>query len=287
MSIRTRTRVLARLTAFLAVAAAAAIALAAPATAAPTTPAIDWRDAALQLRAAAAGNPDAEAAMDRLLASPLQEQRHDALLPAQVFQIPAFSDTGRMEPASGQLYGSGIALGIDGFRFGFFGGPGRFAPNQDGARLDVMWLNLSTGQSSTAILNQHTDAVVDTTIRTGRAESRQRDRRRRGLRLGVAPLAGSRRRRPQGRLRLRQEHHLVAFAGRGDRELDLRSEEDLGSKPGVFFRASRSHVQKSSRRNAAETHPRNPFTSAKHVGVMAETQTEHASVQVCSRGRLG
>ena len=167
MSIRTRTRVLARLTAFVAVAAAAAIALAAPATAAPTTPAIDWRDAALQLRAAAAGNPDAEAAMDRLLASPLQEQRHDALLPAQVFQIPAFSDIGRMEPATGQLYGSGIALGVDGFRFGFFGGPGQFAPNQTGAQLDVIWLNLSNGRTGSAILNQHTDAVVDTTIRTG------------------------------------------------------------------------------------------------------------------------
>ncbi|HEY5855091.1 MAG TPA: hypothetical protein VIW24_13815 [Aldersonia sp.] len=166
MRIRTRTRVLVRLTAFLAVAAAAAIALAAPATATPTT-AVDWRDAAVQLRAAAAGNPDAEAALDRLLASPLQEQRHDVLLPAQVFQIPAYSDTGRMDGVTGQLYGSGIALGIDGFRFGFFGGPGRFAPNQAGARLDVMWLNLSTGQSGSAILNQTTEALVDTTIRTG------------------------------------------------------------------------------------------------------------------------
>ena len=137
---------------------------------------------------------------------------------------------------TGQLYGSGIALGIDGFRFGFFGGPGRFAPNQDGAQPDVMWLNLSTGQSSTAILNQHTDAVVDTTIRTGVLNPGNGTVVAADLRLRVAPLAGSRRRRPHGRLRLRQEHHLVAFAGRGDRELDLRSEEDLGSKPGVFFR---------------------------------------------------
>ena len=61
---------------------------------------------------------------------------------------------------------SGIALGTDGFRLGIFGGPGQFAPKQDGAKLEVLWYNLSSGRTGTAVLDQHTDSIFDTTLRS-------------------------------------------------------------------------------------------------------------------------
>ncbi|MBD0324542.1 MAG: hypothetical protein ICV72_14335 [Aldersonia sp.] len=167
MNTTTSRRFVRRLTGAIAVVAASAAVFAGPAAAQPTDAAsVDWNDAALKLRAAASGNAQAEAAMDRLIASPLQELRQDASLPAQVFQIPAYSQEGRMDGVSGQIFGSGIALGTDGFRFGVFGGPGRFAPDQTGARMEVLWFNLSTGQSGTAVLNERTDSIFDTTMRS-------------------------------------------------------------------------------------------------------------------------
>ncbi|WP_280356219.1 hypothetical protein [Nocardia otitidiscaviarum] len=100
--------------------------------------------------------------MDRLLAS--GQSATEVALPAQPFQIPAQSDIGRGNGRG--VYGSGIALGIDGFRFGFFGGPGTIAPNQGGAKLEVVWINLSNGRSGTNVLTEHQDIPVDTTIRT-------------------------------------------------------------------------------------------------------------------------
>ncbi|MBJ8343331.1 hypothetical protein [Antrihabitans sp. YC2-6] len=156
-----------RFTAIFTAAAAAAVVFAGSTAAAPAAgPEIDWNEAASALREVAEGNPAAAAAMDRLLASPLEMRRMEVALPAQPFQIPAYSDTGRMDPATGQLYGSGIALGADGFRFGFFGGPGTISPNQGDAKLEVVWLNLLTGQSGTDILNQHMDLPIDTTMRS-------------------------------------------------------------------------------------------------------------------------
>ncbi|QIS05681.1 hypothetical protein F5X71_28245 [Nocardia brasiliensis] len=132
------------------------------AAAAPT--AVDWDTAARQLRAAAAGNAAAEQAVTRLLASGQLNRSGQVALPAQPFQIPAQSDIGR--GAGPGVYGSGIALGLDGFRFGFFGGPGTIAPNQGGAKLEVLWINLSNGRSGTEVLFEHNDVPVDTTIRT-------------------------------------------------------------------------------------------------------------------------
>ncbi len=151
-------------------AASAAVVLTAPATAQPV---VDWNDAAHKLHAAAvaSGNPEAIAAMERLLAAPKTMAPQRAALPAQVFQVPAYSDTGRLDPATGQLYGSGIALGIDGFRFGFFGGPGTISPNQGGARMDVMWFNLANGRSGSNQLVEHQDVPVDTSIRTPKLDT--------------------------------------------------------------------------------------------------------------------
>ncbi|WP_069163455.1 hypothetical protein [Nocardia altamirensis] len=126
--------------------------------------AVDWAAAAQQLRTAAAGNPQAEQAVDRLVASGQLNQAAQVALPAQPFQIPAQSDIGRGDGPG--VYGSGIALGVDGFRFGFFGGPGTIAPNQAGAKLEVLWINLSNGRSGTEVLFEHQDIPVDTTIRT-------------------------------------------------------------------------------------------------------------------------
>ncbi|WP_040797844.1 hypothetical protein [Nocardia higoensis] len=126
----------------------------------------DMSDALRQLRSAAAGDPAAEAAVERLLAArPQVPGAAEVALPAQVFQIPANSDIGRNGAAPG-MHGSGIALGINGFQFGYFGGPGTIAPNQDGAKLEVVWLNLSNGRSGTEALVEHQDIPVDTTIRT-------------------------------------------------------------------------------------------------------------------------
>ncbi|MFE3443454.1 hypothetical protein ACFXNW_10515 [Nocardia sp. NPDC059180] len=156
-------RLISRFTTGLAATAAAAMLFTGHAAAEPQT--VDWTSAAEQLRVVATGNRAAEQAIDRLLADP---ERLDApgevALPAQPFQIPAQSDIGRGGGAG--VYGSGVALGIDGFRFGFFGGPGTIAPNQTGAKLEVIWLNLSSGRSGTEVLTEHNDIPVDTTIRS-------------------------------------------------------------------------------------------------------------------------
>ncbi|MCM6772026.1 hypothetical protein NDR87_02965 [Nocardia sp. CDC159] len=125
---------------------------------------IDWQQAAQRLRAAVAGDAAAQQAIDHLLASGRLETADPIALPAQPFQIPAQSDIGRGDGPG--VYGSGIALGLDGFRFGFFGGPGTIAPNQTGARLQVSWINLSNGRSGTEDLFEHNDVPIDTTIRT-------------------------------------------------------------------------------------------------------------------------
>lgn len=154
-----------RLSLALATVAAGALVLTGPAAAEPAERTIDPVAAAQQLRTAAIGNPDAEAAVDRLLADPAAlEQAGEVALPAQPFQIPAQSDIGRGGGAG--LYGNGIAFGYDGFRFGFFGGPGTIAPNQNGAKLEVVWINLANGRSGTDVLVEHQDVPVDTTIRT-------------------------------------------------------------------------------------------------------------------------
>ncbi|MFI6868759.1 hypothetical protein [Nocardia sp. NPDC050406] len=124
---------------------------------------LDWDAAVAGLRTAAAGNPAAEQAVGRLIAS--GQRADEVALPAQPFQIPAQSDIGRGTGPG--VYGSGIALGLDGFRFGFFGGPGTISPNQAGAKLEVVWFNISNGRSGTNILSEHQDIPVDTTIRTG------------------------------------------------------------------------------------------------------------------------
>ncbi|MFX0575371.1 hypothetical protein [Nocardia nepalensis] len=149
-----------RFTAALAAATALATVFAGHAAAEPA--AIDWNAATQQLRSAASGNPAAEQAIDRLLASgPIAGQ---VALPAQPFQMPAQSDLGRGDGPG--VYGSGVALVYDGFRFGFFGGPGTISPNQEGAKLQVFWYNLTNGRTGTETLNEHEDATVDTTIRT-------------------------------------------------------------------------------------------------------------------------
>ncbi|MCA2206427.1 MULTISPECIES: hypothetical protein [Nocardia] len=149
-------------TAVAATSVAAAIVFAGPAVAEPTeTQTVDVAAAVSQLRTSVADNPGALAALDQLVA----DGTVDVALPAQPFQIPATSDIGQNGGGPG-VYGSGIALDVDGFRFGFFGGPGTISPNQNGAKLEVMWLNLSNGQSGTAVLTEHMDVPVDTTIRT-------------------------------------------------------------------------------------------------------------------------
>ncbi|WP_280235122.1 hypothetical protein [Nocardia cyriacigeorgica] len=156
-------RLISRFTTGLAATAAAAMLFTGHATAESQT--VDWISAAEQLRAVATGNPAAEQAIDRVLAEPERlDAAGEVALPAQPFQVPAQSDIGRGGGAG--VYGSGIALGIDGFRFGFFGGPGTIAPNQTGAKLEVIWLNLSNGRSGTEVLTEHNDIPVDTTIRS-------------------------------------------------------------------------------------------------------------------------
>lgn len=126
--------------------------------------AVDWAAAAQQLRTAAAGHPAAEQAVDRLIASGQLARAGQVALPAQPFQVPAQSDIGRGEGPG--VYGSGIALGMDGFRIGFFGGPGTISPNQGGAKLEAVWINLANGRSGTEVLYEHNDVPVDTTIRS-------------------------------------------------------------------------------------------------------------------------
>ncbi|WP_328387578.1 hypothetical protein [Nocardia sp. NBC_00416] len=145
------------------VTAAATVLFTGHATADPAE--VDWAAATQGLRAAAAGDSAAERAVARLLDDPrVAGASREAALPAQPFQIPAESNVGR--GGAPGLYGSGLSLNIDGFRFGFFGGPGTIAPNQTGARLDVVWLNLNNGRSGMEQLTEHMDVIADTTIRT-------------------------------------------------------------------------------------------------------------------------
>ncbi|MRH92088.1 hypothetical protein GFY24_32405 [Nocardia sp. SYP-A9097] len=143
-----------------AVAAAAFVGIAS--ASASGAPAFEWNAAIQGLQATAAGNPVAEQAVNRLITS--GQRAGDVALPAQPFQIPAQSDIGR--GGGPGVYGSGVALGMDGFRFGLFGGPGAISPDQTGAKLEVMWFNLSNGRSGTNLLIEHQDVPVDTTIRT-------------------------------------------------------------------------------------------------------------------------
>ncbi|MCP2274661.1 hypothetical protein [Nocardia amikacinitolerans] len=153
------------LTAAAAVSAVLATVFSGSAAAEPEVPMVDWGIAVQKLREAAEGNPMAEEAIDRLLA---ERDRFPAkskvALPAQPFQIPAQSDIGRGQGPG--VYGSGIALGVDGFRLGFFGGPGTISPNQGGAKMEALWVNLSNGRSGTEVLFEHEDVPVDTTIRS-------------------------------------------------------------------------------------------------------------------------
>lgn len=131
---------------------------------------VDWAAATWQLREAAAGNPQAERAVELLLLNDARTERaaQEVALAAQPFQIPAESTVGRGDGAG--MYGSGVALNIDGFRFGFFGGPGTIAPNQDGVQLNAVWVNLSNGRSGIEPLTEHLDVIADTTIRTRRID---------------------------------------------------------------------------------------------------------------------
>ncbi|HLS77803.1 MAG TPA: hypothetical protein VK083_13535 [Nocardia sp.] len=128
--------------------------------------AFDTADALRQLRDAATGNSTAVEAIERLLAAgPRLPGTREAALPAQVFQIPANADIDRTAAGPG-VHGSGIALGTNGFQLGYFGGPGTIAPNQEGARLEAVWLNLANGRSGTELLVEHEDKLIDTTIRS-------------------------------------------------------------------------------------------------------------------------
>ncbi|WP_040837407.1 hypothetical protein [Nocardia brevicatena] len=148
-------------------AAAATVLCTGHATAEPAD--VDWASAAQELLGAAAGDPQAERAVELLLNDPRTEQAaKEVALPAQPFQVPAESAVGR--GGGPGRYGSGVALNVDGFRFGFFGGPGTIAPSQDGARLNVVWLNLSNGRSGIEPLTEHIDVIADTTIRTRRID---------------------------------------------------------------------------------------------------------------------
>ncbi|MGW5751090.1 hypothetical protein [Nocardia rhamnosiphila] len=143
--------------------AAATVLFTGHATAEPAQ--VDWASATQALHTAASGDPAAEQAVSRLLGDArVAAATRDAALPAQPFQIPAESTVGR--GGGPGMYGSGLSLNIDGFRFAFFGGPGTIAPNQTGARLDVVWLNLNNGRSGIEQLTEHRDIIADTTIRT-------------------------------------------------------------------------------------------------------------------------
>lgn len=143
----------------IAIAAASALVFAGSATAEPVAAPVNPVTAAEQLLSVAEGNPDAQAALERVLADPnAAVPRTDVAegprVPAQIFPIPAYSDTGAGNPVTGQVHGSGIATNLNSeFRFGFFGGPGEIAPNQGAAKLNVLWVNAATGKSGTNVLD--------------------------------------------------------------------------------------------------------------------------------------
>ncbi|MFC9786676.1 Tat pathway signal protein [Rhodococcus sp. NPDC127528] len=162
--------VLGRLAAlFTTVCAAAAVLFTGTAAAAPApapAPAVDLADAAVQLRAAAAGNPAAQDAVERLIGAPKDIATPVLSLPGQIFPIPAYSDTGQGGDVLGQLYGAGVATNMNNeFRFGFFGGPGSIADNQTGAELNVVWYSLANGTSGITRLDQN-NKVIPTVIST-------------------------------------------------------------------------------------------------------------------------
>lgn len=144
-----------KLASAIAIAAASALLFSGTANAEP----VDAADTAQQLLSVADGNAEAKAALERVLADPraavpTTEVAEGPRVPAQIFPIPAYSDTGAGNPVTGQVHGSGIATNLNGeFRFGFFGGPGEIAPDQGEARLNVLWLNLATGKSGTNLLD--------------------------------------------------------------------------------------------------------------------------------------
>ncbi|TJZ74364.1 Tat pathway signal protein [Rhodococcus oryzae] len=151
-------------------AAAATALFTGTATAAPAAQPADPGAAASGLRAAAAGNADAEAAIERLIASPQDVAKGLGkpvlTLPGQIFPVPAYSDTGQGGEVLGQLYGSGVATNMNNeFRFGFFGGPGSIADNQTGAELNVVWYSLANGTSGITRLDQN-NKIVPTVIST-------------------------------------------------------------------------------------------------------------------------
>ncbi|MFC9550513.1 Tat pathway signal protein [Rhodococcus sp. NPDC056960] len=122
--------------------------------------AVDPATAIAKLQTVAAGNPEAEAALERLAASPTDTAATNIALPGQIFQVPAYSDTGQGGPVLGQLYGAGVATNMSNqFRFGFFGGPGVIANDQTGAELDVVYYSFATGASGIVKLDQNNVAV--------------------------------------------------------------------------------------------------------------------------------
>ncbi|QHE67989.1 Tat pathway signal protein [Rhodococcus sp. WAY2] len=151
-----------RIAAGLTAAVAATMMFTGAASAQPTdsVPAVDPTTAIAKLRTAAAGNPGAEAAIERLALSPTDAAAMDVALPGQIFQVPAYSDTGQGGPVLGQLYGAGVATNMSNqFRFGFFGGPGTIAADQAGAQLEVVYYSFATGASGVVKLDQNNVAV--------------------------------------------------------------------------------------------------------------------------------
>lgn len=150
-------RIFGRLAASVATALTATMLFSGAAAAAPQTPELDADAAIEKLLEAAEGNAQATEAVQRLALSPKDTADRDIALPGQIFQIPAYSDTGQGGPILGQLYGTGIATNLNGeFRFGFFGGPGSIADNPPaGVGLHVVYYSFATGASGIVPLNEN------------------------------------------------------------------------------------------------------------------------------------
>ncbi|WP_346764621.1 Tat pathway signal protein [Rhodococcus sp. HNM0569] len=152
---------------------AATLMLSGPVSAAPDTdPAFDTDAAVAQLRDAAEGDAAATEAVERLAKSPrdvvdvadAEKVLPPTNIPVQLFQVPAYSDTGQGGPVLGQLYGTGVATNTNNeFRFGFFGGPGQISRNQDGVGLSVVYVNLTNGTSGILPVNER-ERVLPTVI---------------------------------------------------------------------------------------------------------------------------
>ncbi|QNG17760.1 Tat pathway signal protein [Rhodococcus triatomae] len=164
-------RILGRLAAGLTAAVAATMLFSGAAAAEPVTPELDADAAITKLLEAAEGDAEATAAVERLALSPKDTAAVDIALPGQIFQVPAYSDTGQGGPVLGQLYGAGIATNVnDEFRFGFFGGPGTIANEQpEGVGLHVVYYSLATGASGIVPLNEN-GKVVPTVLSSAPVE---------------------------------------------------------------------------------------------------------------------